>query len=38
MLFIGSGIRSRINSGQQVLIRITPDEPNPFKGVTDPIV
>jgi hypothetical protein len=38
MLFIGSGIRSRINSGQQVLIRITPDEPNPLKGVSDPIV
>src|SRR6185369_17746975 len=36
MLFIGSGIRSRINSGQQVLIRITPDEPNPLKGVSDP--
>jgi hypothetical protein len=38
MLFIGRGIRSRINSGQQVLIRITPDAPNPFNGITDPFV
>lgn len=38
MLLIGSGIRSRIDSAQQVLIRITPDEPNPFDGITDPSV
>lgn len=38
MLLLARGIRSRIKRGEQVLIRITPDEPNPFKGVTDPIV
>jgi hypothetical protein len=38
MLVIGPGIRSRINAGEQALIRITPDEPNPFAGITDPVV
>ena len=38
MLLLARGIRSRIKRGEQVLIRITPDEPNPFKDVTDPIV
>jgi len=38
MLVIGLGVRRRIESGEQVLIRVTPDEPNPFKGITDPDV
>ena len=38
MLLIASGIRSRIKSGEQVLIRVTPDEPNPFDGTTDPVI
>jgi hypothetical protein len=36
MLLIASGIRSRIKSGEQVLIRVTPDDPNPFDEATDP--
>jgi len=36
MLFLGRGIRKRIESGEQVVIRVHPDEPNPFAGVTDP--
>jgi len=36
MIFIAARIRSRLESGKQVLIRVTPDEPNPFDGVTDP--
>ena len=38
MLLIASGVRSRIKSGEQVLIRVTPDEPNPFDGTTDPVI
>jgi len=38
MLLISSGIRSRIKSGEQVVIRVTPDEPNPFDGRTDPVI
>jgi hypothetical protein len=38
MLFIASGIRSKIKSGEQVLIRVVPDEPNPFAGKTDPTI
>lgn len=36
MVFIAAGIRSRIESGEQALIRVAPDEPNLFDGVTDP--
>ncbi|HEY3139472.1 MAG TPA: pyridoxamine 5'-phosphate oxidase family protein [Blastocatellia bacterium] len=38
MLFIAPGIRSRLKSGKQALIRVTPDEPNPFVGMTDPVL
>jgi hypothetical protein len=38
MLFIAFGIRSRIRAGEQALIRVTPDEPNPFDGITDPLI
>lgn len=38
MMFISFGIRSRVKSGEQVLVRVTPDEPNPFAGVTDPVI
>jgi len=38
MLLIASRIRSRINRGERVLIRVTPDEPNPFDGMTDPMI
>jgi Pyridoxamine 5'-phosphate oxidase len=38
MLFIAPGIRSRLKSGKQALIRVTPDEPNPFDGMTDPVL
>lgn len=36
MLVLWWPIRSRIKSGQQVLLRITPSEPNPLAGMTDP--
>ena len=36
MMLLARGIRSRIESGEQVLIRVSPDEPNPFASVTDP--
>lgn len=36
MVVLGRLIKWRINSGTQVLLRVTPDEPNPFEGVTDP--
>ena len=36
MLALGLPIKSRISSGKQVLVRVTPDEPNPFEGLTDP--
>ena len=38
MIFIALGIRSRINSGEQILLRVTPDEPNPFDTTTDPVI
>ena len=38
MMFIASGIRSRINSDEQILLRVTPDEPNPFGTTTDPVL
>jgi hypothetical protein len=38
MMFIASGIRSRINSGEQILLRVKPDEPNPFDSTTDPVI
>jgi hypothetical protein len=38
MMFISFGIRSRVKSGEQALVRVTPDEPNPFTGVTDPVI
>ncbi len=38
MALIAWGIRSRIKSGGQVLIRVTPDEPNPFDRATDPLI
>lgn len=36
MIVLGLSIRSRVKAGDQVVIRITPDEPNPFEGLTDP--
>jgi hypothetical protein len=36
MIVLGLSIRSRVRAGDQVLIRVTPDEPNPFAGLTDP--
>jgi PPOX class probable F420-dependent enzyme len=36
MLALGPAIKSRVKAGKQVLIRVTPDEPNPFEGITDP--
>jgi len=36
MLALGLFIKSRINSGNEVLVRVAPDEPNPFEGMTDP--
>ena len=36
MIVLGWSIRSRVRSGDQVVIRVTPDEPNPFAGITDP--
>jgi hypothetical protein len=38
MLILGRSIRSRIRQGGQVVIRVTPDEPNPFAGLTDPLI
>jgi len=38
MLFLGRGIHKRIASGEQVVVRVHPDEPNPLAGVTDPAV
>jgi hypothetical protein len=38
MTLLSSMLRSRIKSGEQILIRVTPDEPNPFAGVTDPTI
>lgn len=38
MLLLGRGIRKRIESGEQVVIRVHPDEPNPLDGLTDPVV
>jgi hypothetical protein len=36
MLGVGWSIRRRIRSGGQVLLRVTPVEPNPLSGLTDP--
>jgi hypothetical protein len=36
MMLLGRSIRSRIRSSEQVVIRVNPDEPNPFAGLTDP--
>ena len=38
MLFLGRGIHKRIESGEQVVVRVHPDEPDPLAGVTDPAV
>ena len=38
MALIVFSIRKRIETRKQVLIRVPPDEPNPFAGVTDPAV
>jgi hypothetical protein len=38
MLFLAWGIRRHIRSGEQIAIRVQPDEPNPLAGVTDPIL
>lgn len=38
MIFIAGGISKRIKTGQQVLIRVHPDEPNPLADLTDPAV
>ena len=38
MLILGLPIRMRIKRHKQILIRVCPDEPNPFAGVTDPPV
>ena len=38
MLFLGRGIHKRVESGEQVVVRVQPDEPNPLAGVTDPAV
>ena len=36
MLLLGRMIRKRMESGRQLMIRIKPDEPNPFAGITEP--
>ena len=36
MLLVGLPIRQRIKAGKSVVVRILPDEPNPFSGLTDP--
>ena len=38
MIIVNFFIRQRIKRGEQVLVRITPTGPNPFAGVTEPIV
>ena len=35
MLLLNFVIRKNIREGRQILVRITPDEPNPIAGVTD---
>src|SRR5712692_2666026 len=36
VMLLAWSIRSRIRSGEQVVIRVTPDDPNPFAGLTEP--
>jgi len=38
MAIIGLTIKRRIRTHRQVLIRVGPDDPNPFVGVTEPAV
>ena len=37
MLLLWWPIRARIKSGKQVLLRVTPSEPNPLAEITDPL-
>ncbi len=36
MIFLGLFIAAQIAAGSRVVVRIQPDEPNPFAGLTDP--
>jgi PPOX class probable F420-dependent enzyme len=36
MLLLARGIHKRIGSGEQIVICVQPEEPNPLTGVTDP--
>jgi PPOX class probable F420-dependent enzyme len=36
MTIVNLFIKRRVKRGEQVLIRVTPDEPNPLAGVTEP--
>lgn len=38
MLFYGFWVNKEIKAGRRVLVRVRLDEPNPFAGLTDPIV
>ncbi len=38
MLWFGLPIKKRIRSGRQIVVRVTPDDPNPLTGVTDPVL
>ena len=38
MVLLSRTIKRRIETGKQVLIRITPDEPNPIEGITAPLL
>jgi len=38
MTFLAVGIRFRIKTRKDVVIRVHPDAPNPLAGVTDPVL
>lgn len=38
MTFLAVGIRFRIKTRKDLVIRVQPDEPNPLTGVTDPVI
>ena len=37
MVLLFATIRKRIKAGNQVVIRVRPNEPNPLAGITDPV-
>jgi PPOX class probable F420-dependent enzyme len=37
MTFLAVGIRFRIKTRKDLVIRVQPDEPNPLAGITDPV-